>query len=523
MTTLLIVDDEPRQVKALSAILRKQRPEYRIIETMDVETAWERIETEPVDAVLTDIRMPDVDGLTLIERISHQKPHIKTVLISGYGQFDYARQAIEHRVVEYLVKPIGLSDIERVISKLEEMFAQESSLNQSVSVYHEHLWNALIAGKLNEQQRLELDRYIPVEGPGIAMVIELGKDQQARTAQNIPNAIRQKWNKLLSPLGKCILFGDSLSERVVTLIWLDRSLAAKPSETVSKITRLFEQLRTGENMEGAVLGLSTIRPSLTKEVRYAHDEAMLALKHRFFAVDEAIIWGSDIRTFTDKVTPGSKELAEPLTLAVKVGDRSRAMELVNAFFQKREAPPFPDPDLIKEELNMILWKMMEGLQSVVPTETIELSHSHLKKQISGCGDYQKLRFRFKKLVEELLELSGKSRQDKNGLIILRCQAYLQQHYMEDISLESVAAMFHFNPSYFSNLFKNKTGVNFSEYMINMRIKEAERILENTQDKISEISERVGFHNPSYFNKMFKRKTGISPNSFRQMKGKDVGG
>ncbi|WP_372662307.1 response regulator [Cohnella sp.] len=523
MTTLLLVDDEPRQVKALSAILRKQRPEYRIIEAMDVETAWEKIETEPVDAVLTDIRMPDVDGLTLIERISRQKPHIKTVLISGYGQFDYAKQAIEHRVVEYLVKPIGLSDIERIIYKLEEMFAHESSLNQSVSVYHEHLWNALIAGKLDEQQRLELNRYIPADGPGITMVIELNQDQQTKVDKNIPNAVRQKWNKLLAPLGKCILFGDPFSGLFVTLIWLDRYLAAKPSETVSRITRLFEQLRTGEGMEEAVLGISTIRPALTEEARYAHEEALLALRHRFFAADEAIIWGSDIRAFTDKVTPGSKELAEPLTLAVKVGDQPRAIELVNAFFQKREAPPFPDPDLIKEELYMILWKMIEGLQSVIPTEAIELSHSHLKKKISRCGNYQELRFRFKKLVEELLELSGKSRQDKNGLIILQCQAYLQQHYMEDISLESVAAMFHFNPSYFSNLFKIRTGVNFSEYIISMRIKQAERILENTEDKISEISERVGFHNPSYFNKIFKRKTGISPNSFRQMKGKVGGG
>lgn len=90
----MVVDDEMRQVKALSAVIRRLRPTYRILEATDVKTSWELLERESVDAVLTDIRMPDGDGLTLVERINHQKPHVRTVLISGYGQVFLSAQDI---------------------------------------------------------------------------------------------------------------------------------------------------------------------------------------------------------------------------------------------------------------------------------------------------------------------------------------------------------------------------------------------------------------------------------------------
>ncbi|WP_219638300.1 response regulator [Cohnella sp. CFH 77786] len=524
MTTLLIVDDEPRQVKALAAIIGRQRPQYRILEATDAESAWENLEREAVDAVLTDIRMPDVDGLTLIERIARHKPYVKTVLISGYGQFDYAKKAIEFRVVEYLVKPIGLPDIERVIGKLEDLFARESALHQSVTVYQEHLWNGLIAGSLNERQRLELERQIPATGTGFAMAMDNGPQRASGSEPCEPysaDEAKERWAKLLSSIGRTVTFGDTATGRIVSFVWLERPLAAKPSDTVSKVVRLFERFRA-DVTEGAVLGVSTIRLLEPQRLKDAYDEALLALRHRFYSHDESILWGSDVRAFTERVTPGSKELAEPLTLAVKAGDRTKAMELFHAFFRPRETPPYPEPDRIKEELNLILWQMTEGLQGMLPADAQELNYYDQKKRLGDCIQYRELKFRFKKLLEGWLEQAGQVRLDKNGLIVLRCQAYLQQHYMEDLSLESVASLFHFNPSYFSNLFKSKTGLNFSEYLLEVRIRQAKAMLENGQEKIADISEKVGFRNAAYFNKMFKRETGLSPNVFRQMKGKGAG-
>lgn len=511
MLTLLIVDDEPRQVKALSVIIARQRPDYRIIEMTDAEEAWAVIEKESIDAVLTDIRMPGTDGLALLERIHQHRPEMMTVLISGYAQFDYAKQAIQHGVVEYLVKPIGMADIERIINALEERARKERERKETLTVYQEHLWQSLIKGTLSDRQRSELEQLMPAECPGMALIMALGKEQTQ--LRNCSSSLKEA----LGPLGWCISFVDSVNGRIAAFVWLNRYYAAKPSETVSRISRLFEEWRT-EQSENAVLGASTLCPNLTAELVESFGEAELALRHRFYMPEPAILWGSDIQPFVDKPASKPIEVAEQLILAIKAGDRYKAADLVNALFQLPPTPPFPEPGLVKDQIIPVLWHIRDEMKALLSDEELAALIDSYKARLDGGDSFGELRYRFKQLVEQIVELSAGYRQDKNSLLILKCQTYLQERYMEDISLESVAAMFHFNASYFSNLFKNKTGINFSEYLIDLRVKHAERMLAQSNEKIHQIARKTGFHNVSYFNKMFKRKTGISPNSFRKLNG-----
>ncbi|WP_158629921.1 response regulator [Cohnella sp. AR92] len=532
MRTLLIVDDEPRQVKSLSAIINRRWPEYRVLEATDAESAWGLIKREPVDAVLTDIRMPDVDGLTLIERIAERSNRIKTVLISGYGQFDYAQRAIKLQVVEYLVKPIGLGDIERVIGKLENLFAKEHTLHLSESVYQEQLWNAWIGGTIDDSQKRELMKTVPADGPGLVMSIELpqsnvpmAQEGAARTVgtnaadnQQLLEA-KENWSLLAKSLGHTVCFLDSSKRRIVSLVWLDRPFAARPSETISRVSRLFEKLRGG-GMEHAILGVSAMQPQLGSSLAGAYENSVLALKHRFYLEHEAIVWGTDIRPFASGGIPRLRELAEPLSTAVRAIERAKAMAIANELFQihRQETASYPDPASLSEQLSRLADQVADDLHRLAPEEADRLSDAaSIRAEFDTCASYQELRSRFKKFIESLLELSARARQDKNGLLLLRCQSYLQEHYMEDLSLDAVAQMYHFNPSYFSTLFKQKTGVNFSDYLLDLRIRQAERLLERSDDKISDISERVGFRNSTYFNRMFKRMTGFSPNAYRQMR------
>ncbi|WP_068620313.1 response regulator transcription factor [Paenibacillus tuaregi] len=508
MRTILIVDDETRQVKALSAIIRRLRPTYRTLEAMDVKAAWELLTCESVDAVLTDIRMPDEDGLTLVERIASQKPHIRTVLISGYGQFDYAKKAIHHRVIEYLIKPIGLTDIESVLTKLEEQLAQD---NQHHLLDKERFWHEVITGALADGKRQLMDKFAPSDGPGLAIVFELsGSSAADRIAK-----LNRRWTTESRAIGHCETLQEMSGQRLVSLVWLSSLLAPKPSDTVSKISRLLENIRANE-FEDVSVGVSRMIPAFRSAVKEAYDEALLGLRHRFYTSEAAVFWGSDIQVFTEKVTPRAKEVTDPLVSAIKAGERSRALELVNEFFKPREMPPYPDPDLVRDEVGCMIWQLLQSLQSLLPSDSQEWDYTVLRKKFRNYRDYRDLRLRFKEFVLRLLELAQKTNLDKNGLLILRCQNYLQQHYMDNISLESVAAMFHFNPSYFSNLFKQRTGMNFSEYLLELRINKAKLMLEQSNAKIAVISQRSGFRTAAYFNKMFKRETGISPKTFRQM-------
>ncbi|TYP77452.1 response regulator [Paenibacillus methanolicus] len=510
MKTIMIVDDEARQVKALSAIIRRLRPDYRTLEATDVKSAWELLTSEPVNAVLTDIRMPDEDGLTLAERIANQKPHIRTVLISGYGQFDYAQKAIEHRVIEYLIKPIGLADIERVIAKLEALFAQD---NKHHALNKERFWHEIITDPLTDRKRQLIEHYAPSSGSGLAIVFELsGLSDGDRMA-----ALKGNWTAESEALGHCETFQEVAGYRMASLVWLNPILAAKPSDTVTKISRILERVRA-DGFEDVSAGVSRVSPDFRLVVKEAYDEALLALRHRFYASEDAVFWRSDVQAFAERGITSAKEIAEPLAAAIKASERPRALDLVNAFFEPREVSPYPDPELIRDEVGHMVWQLLHSLQSLLPAHSPDWDHALLRKQFRHYRDYRELRLRFKEFVLRLLELAEKTQLDKNGLLILRCQHYLQQHYMEDISLESVAAMFHFNASYFSNLFKQRTGRNFSEYLLDLRINKAKLMLERSDEKIALISERSGFRTATYFNKMFKRETGISPKTFRQMHG-----
>jgi len=510
MKTVLIVDDESRQVKALASIIRRLRPDYRTLEAGDADTAWDILENEAVDAVLTDIRMPDEDGLTLVERIAGSKPHIKTVLISGYGQFDYAKKAIAHRVIEYIVKPIGLADIEQVITKLENLFVED---NKHKQLTRERFWQEALLGNEYNRQHLKFEEYGAYDGPGLVIVFQLSSTDPG----SLLTLLNNRWTTEAVSIGQSEIVADSAGRILTSIVWLNQALAAKPSDLVMKICRLLEKVKS-DGGEQITTGVSGMRASLNTALTEAYAEALFALKHRFYAPDETVFWGSDNHPFTDRVSPSAKEVAAPILSAIKAGDSSKALELANSFFKRREAPPYPDPVLVKDEIGMLLWMVLNGMQSMLPADSLEWSQAHLRRKFQDLDDYQALRIRFKKFVQQLLEFSEKTQMDKNGLIIMRCQNYLQQHYMNELSLEAVAEMFHFNASYFSNLFKQRTGVNFSEYVLDLRLKHARQLLADSDEKVAIISERCGFSSPAYFNKMFKREIGVSPKAFRQMHG-----
>jgi two-component system response regulator YesN len=98
-----------------------------------------------------------------------------------------------------------------------------------------------------------------------------------------------------------------------------------------------------------------------------------------------------------------------------------------------------------------------------------------------------------------------------------CRAYIMEHYSEDLSLDTVAKQFHFNSSYFSEQFKQYKGINFSDYLLQVRMDSAKRMLETTNEKVYQIACDVGYKDAKYFNRLFKRDTGITPEQYRQIR------
>ncbi|NMA65689.1 MAG: response regulator [Clostridiaceae bacterium] len=132
MYKLLLVDDENGQLTALEYILNQLRPEYEVYTATDGQEALEVLASNKIDILFTDIRMPIVDGLQLVEKLFKRSMQLKAVIISGYDEFEYAQKAIRYGVKDYLVKPVSKSDLKNVLCKIENILEEERNVKVQV-------------------------------------------------------------------------------------------------------------------------------------------------------------------------------------------------------------------------------------------------------------------------------------------------------------------------------------------------------------------------------------------------------
>jgi len=512
---LLIVDDEVRQVKALASVIRKIKPHFAISEAYDGDEAWRLIQESPVDAVITDIRMPVVDGMGLIERINSSYPRIKIALVSGYGEFGYAQKAIRSNVIEYIIKPVSYANIQEILMKFEALHAKERAEERARDLWIERMINRYIHGCIPAEELLQLKELFPFGQPGYIGTLELPSDQDVRQVLNMhlyKSELFRGWQEL----GMLHVCADNTKPRRILLIQWLRNHRLPANELRNRIRHHLEP-HVLAAFPQAVLGISAIRQSIMDELSSAYRESVTALDYHFYLEDPIVFHDSS----WDERTSNDHDLrldSERFVRLIYARDQIGAVHVINGWFDHHQLrlPPaemkrrfIQFAAVVNEALKPLSPAIQEECQVMKKTEAIENSRT--------CSE---LRQRLKQWAAVWIECLETIGQDKNSLIIQRCKEYLDKHYMEELSLEKIAAMFHFNPSYFSNLFKQKTGVNLTDYIINLRIEQAKRKIAASDARVADVSREVGFRNTAYFIKMFKRRTGLSPNRYRQMAGRE---
>lgn len=519
MASVLIIDDEARQVKSLKKIIEKYRPDFKIFEAYNGQQGWDTVNNSDIDVVITDIRMPIMNGMDLINRIAKMKPDIKMVLLSGYGQFNYAQGALKCGVIDYLVKPIGKEDIIQIINKIEKILIKESKQDKSGLIYQNHLLNSLISGKIIAEEQAELLNMIPQDGPGIVVSVHIEKIENDAILDSKAEWFEHSFMKGLSSLGSCFVFNQEREDKeLVGLVFLHSHLQEKKHDISSKLRRVLEDIQSKSHNK-VVFGVSFVSNMLCEQAEASYNDAVLALKHKFYLCDEKVIWRSKVNLFKDTFELLSQKTN--FLEAIQSKDWQKVSDLVKKMFTISGLDGYPDPDQLKLETIQFLILIVQELKSFIPEKVFMEYPSNIKRRLNACEEFLELRYCTKEFLLEFIDIVDRlQQQDKNLVVIQKCQEYMQENYWEDLSLDFLAKLFHFNPSYFSNLFKSKAGIGFSEYLLHIRIQQAKSLLVSSNKKISDIARQVGFRDAAYFNKLFKRATGVSPNSFRRMTGNE---
>jgi two-component system response regulator YesN len=253
------------------------------------------------------------------------------------------------------------------------------------------------------------------------------------------------------------------------------------------------------------------------DLAIAYKEAAMALDYHFYLEDSVVFHDS---AWEDRAIPDHdlKLDSETFIRMIHAKDQIGLAHAINGWFDDR--PMHLAPGELKRRFNHFTAVVNEALKPLSGNDQEEDQILRKTQAIEASRTYSELRQRLKQWATAWIGRLEAIEQDKNSLIIKRCKEYLDKHYMEELSLEKIAAMFHFNPSYFSNLFKQKTGANLTDYIINLRIEHAKHIIAASDAKVADVSREVGFRNTAYFIKMFKRRTGLSPNRYRQIAGRE---
>lgn len=495
MLNILIVDDEILIREGLSKMISKQSEYFHVAgicsngrEALDLLAAAE------IDLVITDIRMPEISGLDLIREVKALYPQVRCILMSGFTEFNYAREAIRYSAVDYLLKPI---DKEQLFGLLHQLAAE----NRERCERERRLRLQLLSAYLHSDA---LDEASPPEFalplPYYAVCVHRAGDA------DILQAGSERMRMIAGPDADCLVL------QPLVQLWIGYFPEEPGPETLREF---YKPLLAGNGKVPVHLGTSLPR-MLIRELKSAYAEASRACRAGLYR-EEPHYYGS----FRD-LNP-QPEPASPALLAADWKDFTESLQLLNLerieewlrgqFSRLKELQA--EPEDILRFCRRIEDEVIKEFPEM-PVFTLE-AQDLLEKSLLACMTFREMEQTFLAALLPPLEHIRSMRSDLGGKAVENVKRWIASHYNEHADLNFLAGMVFLTPSYLSKLFKQETGLTLTEYITEIRIKKAKQLLRQEPNmKVHTIGAEVGYPDPAYFNKLFKRIVGVTPNEYKKI-------
>lgn len=497
MLTILVVDDEKLERKGIRFLLNRRSEEMEILEAANGKAACEILQRQTVDIMLTDIKMPFMDGIELVSVAHKIQPELEMVIFSGYGEFEYAKKAMASGVSNYVLKPVDPAEFEHTLDLLVKKIAERREQEQRSRWNQDSLENYFLSRYLCQGNEELLNRIS-------------GKI-------NIDN-----WNQI----------------RGLLLIESEDNFFEEAEETfIQKLTEYSKQkvsfLNLAQNQELCVL----------------------------YGVCDQNVFATDLAEWMNHTFGNRFYVAagQPVSDRSELPEIYQNLEILieNKFYQKETRVFLPDKvseDTGSEQfLDETINRMIENIRLDDMTHLWE-HFRILKSGMGELGSYSQIytRFLFSNLVKEFFTHQHQDRKKLEAAVqnvyemqsvqevlnlvesliqnmeerlaasndgsrneVAQAKSYIYEHYSEDISVEKLAELVYLSPGYFSYIFKKETGDTVSRFIRNYRMEQAKKLLSDTSMKIVQICRETGFSNVSYFCKNFREYCGCSPEQYRK--------
>lgn len=518
---VLIVDDEVIPRQDLKDIVDWSSLGYEIVgEASNGEQALKLVHEIEPDVLITDIKMPVMDGIELIRNIRDSGNQLKVVILSCYEEFGYVKEAMRMGAIDYLVKhAFEEEDIKRVIKKLDVAFNNENIIAGSISLIKQDALKKLVKGIASKN---ELEGYISkgvvrLTGKRFATAVLSIRNINGEICQNIDDEIGEGIKTSIEDFLKQQNISGELifcySNEFAVILEFDNIFSENTiNDRLVYLCKAINNLNKSCSQIVFSIGVSQVHSGLEK-IADTYREAKKALEYSLYFGRERMIFYKQILPYN---YTGTYNLArEYKNLIIDNIDRcnfSQLEILLKKIF--KEALIFPrNINYIKTiYLELVSIIKSEAEAKLTEPSTIFQNDSvsrDLPDKFQSVRDMEEWFIdAFERLIDEIYDRNRYSK--KISLAI----EYVKKNYTRDISLKQIADSIGLSRIYLSQLFKKETGKNISDYLLEYRLEKAKELLRSTDLKIYEIAEKVGFQSSQHFSSMFKKYTGKGALDFK---------
>lgn len=543
MLKIFLVEDEIVMREGIKNNIQWEKEGFEFVgEASDGELAYPMICKLCPDIIITDIRMPFMDGLELSRLVKKELPGVSIIILSGYDEFEYAKEAIKIGVTEYLVKPVSsaklLEAVKEIGARIEkenermkflEQFKKEMKeleLHEKEKFLHEILSGQISMAEILEKgERLNIHLTAGVYNV-ILFMLRKSEDVEGSYSEELSRA-ESAVMELADTEENIYMFNRGVDGLEFLLLEEDEArLTEKRSSFVQKLLETVSQYKEVQYFGGIGSVVNRLR-----ELSDSYDAASKAFSYRYLLSYNQIISLEEIQA----IRIGQEEDADINLKELDMGKIDR--KILQNFLTKgllEEVTHFVEDyfcSLGSNNVESLLFRQYITSDMYFCTVAfVEELGYEADKMIEQCGDFkaisevltsvEKTKKYLIGMIREALLLRDTSSMKKYGSMINIAKRYIEDNYeSEEISLNSVAAHVNISPSHFSTIFSQEEGQTFIEYLTAMRMNKAKELLMCSSLKSSEIGYAVGYRDPHYFSYLFKKTQSCTPREYR-MRGKE---
>ncbi|OCT11448.1 hypothetical protein A8709_07200 [Paenibacillus pectinilyticus] len=479
--------------------------------------------------LITDIRMPIMDGIMLIESLRKVNSEIKVIIISGYSEFEYAQKAVKLKAMEYLLKPTSKEDVENALKKLVEVLNQENyeelqkeqillENRENMDIVFKHLVLSILEDSIEDSNHLfiKLTQIKPgiMKGKVVVSLVEI---------DNLKGISMESLDKgkIISDLYKIIETSAQKSN--------DKNLVLKLNENRFAIVMFFDEKLGFNFINNKVIWVlhnlmnsaeiithfsitATYGPIVENvlDARRSFIEAFEALKHKLLFGKKSLIKYTDINKIDNSADEICLENEKKLVQAIERLQYEQTLKCVDEFYAylaKGNKCSYPYILSVSFKLLTLAKKLTQQENSIGNEfliweqlnsfETVEEIHKWLRDVLNTV----------------MLEALNKNNNNYSSAVNFMVD-YIQKNYVRNITLRDISNEIFLSENYLTTLFKKEMGITFKKYLINTRMEKAKLLLADPKYKIFEIANLVGYESEEYFSNIFKESVGLTPKGFR---------